>query len=647
MIDSSEQLKAWLEPRPIEFAQIVAARTALRVMPYGLVINGAKNSDNEITLALFRANFVSWAVNSFPSVFTSNAAYYAATRAVRAATDVLPVATDAAYAARVAFAAARAAGAADASSAAAYASEAAVLADRVASNIAIWNGLAADCKWLESSTGLFTDGPTGARLLTRKPLWLRGVPAQWETDWAVCRTCLFERDSSWRIWTDWYDRRITGHLAAFDIPKDTSGIEDRKILARLADTNESIWESGYHHINNSLQKWIEEARSIAWAPPSSASAWGDADDVAMRKSIDTTRITPNGWFGESDDAWMAKSSASISDDRNSISIDVFFSTCRKIAHVGGVYFGSERSDQCTYGISNVSVPANREFGGSGRPFRAKLFSFTLFEAKEDEKDHFIINKLEFTPLAEWRYQINISSKEDAFIFVHGFNVSFKDALFRAAQIFYDLQYEGIPILFSWASRGSAIGYLYDKDSADHGEIHFIELLAQLAATGIRKVHILAHSMGNALVIGALERHNHEERPLGIAEFMMAAPDVDCDVYAQKMPALRKAIPGLTLYASAADKALALSKTLARDRMRAGDISDGKPVLMDGIDAIDITAIGSEIFGTGHGAYASTPSILNDIGQLVNHGQRPPNKRLSQIRGMPEGANLPKWWKFVG
>ena len=41
--------------------------------------------------------------------------------------------------------------------------------------------------------------------------------------------------------------------------------------------------------------------------------------------------------------------------------------------------------------------------------------------------------------------------KQVFVFVHGFNVSFENALRRTAQIAYDLNFDGAPFLFSWPS----------------------------------------------------------------------------------------------------------------------------------------------------------------------------------------------------
>jgi esterase/lipase superfamily enzyme len=100
---------------------------------------------------------------------------------------------------------------------------------------------------------------------------------------------------------------------------------------------------------------------------------------------------------------------------------------------------------------------------------------------------------------------------------------------------------------------------------------------------------------------------------------------------------------MTLYASSADKALALSRVPARVP-RAGDVPIDGPIVMPGMETIDVTAIGDEIFGLNHNEFASNRSIVDDIRLLISTGMHPP--RLAQIRGIPDLPAAPKYWRYV-
>lgn len=58
------------------------------------------------------------------------------------------------------------------------------------------------------------------------------------------------------------------------------------------------------------------------------------------------------------------------------------------------------------------------------------------------------------------------SERRAFIFVHGFNNSFEDAARRTAQIAFDVKFDGVPLFYSWPSKGKALDYVYDTNNAD-------------------------------------------------------------------------------------------------------------------------------------------------------------------------------------
>jgi esterase/lipase superfamily enzyme len=149
--------------------------------------------------------------------------------------------------------------------------------------------------------------------------------------------------------------------------------------------------------------------------------------------------------------------------------------------------------------------------------------------------------------------------------VHGFNNTFDDSVFRAAQVMWDLQYKGLPVLFSWPSRGGAsepadiaISYAHDLDSALNQSDTFDGFLHTLQSLGIKKIHLLVHSMGNFLVLNALRRESSSTQPIKLGEWILAAPDIDVDQFLQFVPTVQPYVTHMTLYASAMDNALLAS-----------------------------------------------------------------------------------------
>jgi len=115
--------------------------------------------------------------------------------------------------------------------------------------------------------------------------------------------------------------------------------------------------------------------------------------------------------------------------------------------VAGV-FGNKRGD-LQYGLSKVSIPRQRQRGELNTPF-----AFYVIQFPEDPEKHFVVTDLQKDPDAffrELKDKVAASSERNAFVFIHGYNVSFADAVKRTAQLTVDLEFAGAPICYSWVT----------------------------------------------------------------------------------------------------------------------------------------------------------------------------------------------------
>ena len=115
------------------------------------------------------------------------------------------------------------------------------------------------------------------------------------------------------------------------------------------------------------------------------------------------------------------------------------------------------------GRIDVSVPRDHQMGQLERPT-----IWTLW--REDPTKDFVIVKAREQSYAEF-YQdvadkVGRSRRKEAFVFVHGFNVSFEAAVYRTAQVAYDLNFDGAPILYSWPSVANPAKYPVDANNSD-------------------------------------------------------------------------------------------------------------------------------------------------------------------------------------
>lgn len=282
-----------------------------------------------------------------------------------------------------------------------------------------------------------------------------------------------------------------------------------------------------------------------------------------------------------------------------------------------------------------------------RPWTLRL-PFTqvvLYRQREDPSRHFTIKEVrsltkeEFLTAVRARMIEATTYKGHALVFVHGFNVSFDGALFRAAQLAYDLGFDGGAFLYSWPSKG-AIGlndYPHDRESSTQAEPFLREFLDMVARdSGATSVSIIAHSMGNQLLLPVL-RELKRTAPAGltISQVIMAAPDVDRHAFENLAREISGSIRSMTLMAASNDLALGISRRFWGGIPRAGDVPADGPIVVDGVDTIDITSLSTEMFSLNHSGYAEKSVLLSDIQALMQTGARPPDKRiptLERIKG---------------
>ena len=187
--------------------------------------------------------------------------------------------------------------------------------------------------------------------------------------------------------------------------------------------------------------------------------------------------------------------------------------------------------------------------------------------------------------------------------------------------------------------------MYDKESAELATGAFITLLEKLKHNyGIEQVNVLAHSMGNLIALDALANYAHTSNPVQVARFVMAAPDVDRDNFKALAPAAKAIVGGMTLYVSSADRAMEISRALAGGVPRAGDVPSDGPVVLPGVETIDVTAIGSDILGLNHNVFASSRDVMEDIAALLRLNL--PSPRLVQIRAVPDPPAPLQYWRYV-
>ena len=191
-----------------------------------------------------------------------------------------------------------------------------------------------------------------------------------------------------------------------------------------------------------------------------------------------------------------------------------------------------------------------------------------------------------------------------------------------------------PVLVTWPSRGSLLAYGYDRESTNYTRNALERMFQYLASDPeVKEVSVLAHSMGNWLALEALRQMaiRNGSLPPKFKNVMLAAPDVDVDVFRSQIADMGQPRPQFTLFVSRDDKALAVSRRVWGNVARLGSIDpETEPyrteLATNKISVIDLTKIqaGDKLH---HSKFAELPEIVELIGSRLSTGQTMTDSRL--------------------
>ncbi len=343
------------------------------------------------------------------------------------------------------------------------------------------------------------------------------------------------------------------------------------------------------------------------------------------------------------------------DDKNQWDIvPVFYGTDRaRGPEAELVSYTGERARRLELGRALVTIPRNHKVPQIERPWtiRVPYLNIEIGET-EDPNSHFtmqevkVLSHAEFLKLAQERMAAASRFKKHALVFVHGFNTTFEYAVFRTAQIANDLKFDGVPFSYSWPSGNSVTptGYNYDRESSGQS-VKFLRTYLEMIIdqTGAESVSVIAHSMGNQPAMQVL-KDLRSARPNGVVfnQIILAAPDVDRDAFENIATEIQGLAKNITLYAAENDTALQASRRFNGGIARAGDVPATGPLIINGVDTLDVTSVSTESLSLNHSGYAENNRLLDDIAKLVQTGAAP-SIRMPSLEVIPLGSG--KYWRF--
>ena len=309
-------------------------------------------------------------------------------------------------------------------------------------------------------------------------------------------------------------------------------------------------------------------------------------------------------------------------------IPVFYGTDRlaELPSSPGPAYSAQQASRLELGRAYIQVPRRHHQKQGDRPWTAALPSADIAKLAVasapglDLDKQFAIASLkplssdDFLEQTVMRLASSQRYKDQALVFIPGFNTSFENGLNRAAQLAYDLKFDGAPFVYSWPSDGAAANYKHDSEAVAKASAYFAEFLRIVVSqTGAKSVSIVAHGLGTKLTLDALAAMK-DKIPAGVVirELILTAPDIDAATFKARIAALAGLASRTTLYVASTDRALNISRRYTGGVPRAGDLLSGGPLVLQGVETVDVSLPGTQALGLNHPDYVDQSSLIRDI-----------------------------------
>lgn len=294
---------------------------------------------------------------------------------------------------------------------------------------------------------------------------------------------------------------------------------------------------------------------------------------------------------------------------------VFLASTRQETETAGAFFSEERSQALGLASVQVSIPPSHVLGELERAERLP---------PDPAKEFAVIDPVVYGSHGAFITSLNRElaqfppGKRDVLFFVHGYNNTTSDAVLRLAQFAHDTGFEGVPVLFDWASAASVTRYVYDMNSALVARAKIPEIASILLQSNVDAIDLFAHSMGSFLTMEGMKdaalagRLNSTQK---INSITLASPDIDMDLFRSQLSQIDRKFDKFFVLLSEDDSALRISRRIAGGVPRVG-AANIEELAELGVIAIDLTEIEDSKSGS-HTKFAGSPEVVQLIGNGLN------------------------------
>jgi esterase/lipase superfamily enzyme len=296
---------------------------------------------------------------------------------------------------------------------------------------------------------------------------------------------------------------------------------------------------------------------------------------------------------------------------------IFITTTREASEVVGALFSAERAPDLGLASVDVTIPPNHVVGQLERPERLPpdpRTEFTIIDPVVYTGDRAFIAEID-RELAK-----RAPGDRKVLLFVHGYNTTTSDAILLLSQFVEDTGYQGVPVLFTWASAARTPRYVYDLNSALVARVKLKEAAEVLARTRASSFDLFAHSMGGFLTMEGLV-DAQQSGVLGtrksIDHIVLASPDIDMDLFRTQVTALDQGVRDrMYLLVSRDDYALRISRRIAGGVPRVG-AADAEELAQFGVTVIDLSDVEDSRSGS-HSKFVGSPEVVRLIGAGIRN-----------------------------
>ena len=285
---------------------------------------------------------------------------------------------------------------------------------------------------------------------------------------------------------------------------------------------------------------------------------------------------------------------------------VFVGTTRAVEQTG--VFGSGRSEDLRFARYDVAIPPQRKLGEIKYPSPRRPNVTTDFLTTDQR-----IYAAEADFRRDLRAALDQNGRE-AIIFVHGFNNTFTEGLYRIAQLRHDLEVPGVALHYSWPSAAEPLGYVYDRDSVMFARSGLESLIRETVAAGATRITLVAHSMGSFLSMEALRDIAAQDGRVmpQVRGVVLISPDIDVEVFRMQARDIGALPQPFLIFGSDRDRVLRLSALITGQQGRLGSLDDVEQISDLQVTYLDVAAFSQ---GAGHFVPGTSPALIRLIGRI--------------------------------